>query len=198
MTTAAKSNRPSPDKRPNRQEDAVETYDTGDAEPIDIVEAGMQRWRSERPDIDCEGKAVVGRILRLEGVILRYVDAALKPFDLKYPAYAVLATLRVNGAPYEMTPGALTQCLLLSSGGTSNLLARLERQGYITRTNSRRDRRAVHVRLTDAGKTLADGAMEAHAKAEREIIADLSEGERDALGALLRRLILTREGPAES
>lgn len=153
----------------------------------------MQRWRRARPDIDCEGKAVVGRILRLEGVILQHVDAALKPFDLKYQAYAVLATLRVNGPPYEMTPGALTQCLLLSSGGTSNLLARLERQGFITRTNSRKDRRAVHVRLTDAGKSLADQAMEAHAKAERDLLADLSEEDRAALGALLRKLILTRE-----
>ncbi len=71
-----------------------------------------------------------------EGIILRQVDAALKPFDLKYPAHAVLATLRVNGSPYEVAPGALIQCLVLSSGGTSNLLAPLERQGFITRAKT--------------------------------------------------------------
>ncbi|MEQ8654835.1 MAG: MarR family transcriptional regulator [Kiloniellales bacterium] len=184
MTSAPKQTRAR-----HRQEPAVPK----DTARGDIVDAGMQRWRRERPDIDCEGKAVIGRILRLEGVILRHVDAALKPFDLKYPAYAVLATLRVNGPPYEMTPGALTHSLLLSSGGTSNLLARLERQGFITRTNSRQDRRAVHVRLTEAGKALADRAMVAHAEAERELIAELSAADRGALGDLLRQLILTRE-----
>ncbi len=187
MTSAAKTAA----ERPDRLSPDLESVE---APEEDIVGQGMHRWRRERADIDCSGKAVVGRILRLQGVILREVDAALKPFGLKYPSYAVLATLRVSGAPYEMTPSELTQTLLLSSGGTSNLLARLEREGLVTRTNSKRDRREVHVRLSERGKALADKAMEAHAEAERAIIADLSAGERDALGGLLRRLILTHEG----
>ncbi len=186
MTTAAKTAA----KRP-RHLSPVSGRDEAARE--DIVGDGMHRWRRERPDIDCSGKAVVGRILRLQGVILREVDAALRPFGLKYPAYAVLATLRVNGAPFEMTPSELTQSLLLSSGGTSNLLARLEREGYVTRTNSTRDRREVHVRLTEDGKALADRAMEAHAEAERALIADLGGKERAALGGLLSRLIVVNE-----
>jgi len=160
---------------------------------IDIVEAGMQLWRRERPDLDCSGKAVVGRILRLQGVILREVDKALKPFGLKYPAYAVLATLRVQGGRQEMTPGELTQAVLLSSGGTSNLLARLERDGLVTRSNSTRDRRAVIVRLTTAGRALVDRAMEAHARAERELIACLSEDEATLAAGLLGQMILAHE-----
>ena len=160
---------------------------------IDIVEAGMELWQRERPDLDCSGKAVVGRILRLQGVILREVDKALKPFGLKYPAYAVLATLRVQADRQEMTPGELKEALLLSSGGTSNLLARLERDHLITRTNSTRDRRAVFVRLTARGLALVDKAMEAHARAERELIACLSEEEADLAAGLLSQVILAHE-----
>ena len=164
---------------------------------IDIVERGIRQWRTARPDIDCSGKAVVGRILRLQGVVLKHVDAALKPFGLKYPAYAVLATLRVGAEDRGMSPGALTRTLLLSSGGISNLLARLERQGHIERIHSERDRRGVIVRLTETGRALADDAMIAHANAERAFIAVFVKEDEKTLGNLLERLLLSHEGADE-
>src|SRR5437899_12105629 len=85
----------------------------------DRVGAGMQRWRREFPDIDCSGKAVVGRLLHLHEVILKAVNATLAKHRLKYPAYAVLATLRVEGKPYRMSPKALLDTLILTSGGLS-------------------------------------------------------------------------------
>ena len=42
-----------------------------DVTEFDIVGRGIAQWRRERPDIDCSGKSVVGRILRLQDVILR-------------------------------------------------------------------------------------------------------------------------------
>ncbi len=67
---------------------------------FDIVGRGMAQWRRERPDIDCSGKAIVGRVLRLQDVILRAVNGVLERHGLRYPIYAVLATLRVSGPPY--------------------------------------------------------------------------------------------------
>ena len=163
-------------------------------EQVDIVERGINKWRRARPDIDCSAKAVVGRILRLQGVVLKHADTTLKPFGLKYRSYAVLATLRVSGERCEMSPGELTETLLLSSGGTSNLLARLERSGHIERIHSKSDRRGVIVRLTDAGKELIDRAMEAYARAERELIEVVSSEEEKELGRLLSRLLLSHEG----
>ena len=43
----------------------------------DRVGAGMQRWRREFPEIDCSGKAVVGRLLHLHEVFLTAIDRAL-------------------------------------------------------------------------------------------------------------------------
>src|SRR4051794_15959700 len=68
---------------------------------FDLIGRGMAQWYGERPDIDCSGKAVVGRILRLQDVILKAVNAALARHGLKYTTYAILATLRVSGAPYR-------------------------------------------------------------------------------------------------
>lgn len=160
----------------------------------DIVGRGIAQWRRERPDIDCSGKAVVGRILRLQEVILKAVNAALEPHGLRYSSYAVLATLRASGPPYRMPPGLLVQTLLLSSGGTSNLLARLEAEGLIARHADPDDGRAVIVELTARGRALTERAMADHAEVERRLVAMLSPREQETVAALLSRMLVAN-GP---
>src|SRR5690606_881444 len=70
----------------------------GDHRAMDV---GVAQWRTERPDLDSSAKAITGRILRLHDVILRAFNSAFAAHGLKYPNYAVLATLRSAGEPYE-------------------------------------------------------------------------------------------------
>jgi DNA-binding MarR family transcriptional regulator len=163
---------------------------------LDIVDRGMAQWLHERPDIDCSGKAIVGRILRLQDVILRAANSALKQHGLNYSAYAVLATLRASGAPYRMSPSQLVETLLLTSGGTSNLLARLERKGWIKRLADPLDGRAVIVELTPAGKVLVDGAMADHAAMERQLLEMLTQDEKVVLAELLSRMLVQNSSTA--
>ncbi|SMF32128.1 DNA-binding transcriptional regulator, MarR family [Tistlia consotensis] len=157
---------------------------------FDIVGRGMAQWRRQRPDIDCSGKAIVGRILRLQDVILRAVNVALERHGLRYPAYAVLATLRASGPPFRMSPSRLRETLLLTSGGTSNLLARLEGRGWLVRRADPLDGRAVIVELTEAGRELADQAMADHAEVERELVRMFSQAEQGAFAAMLSRMLV--------
>jgi DNA-binding MarR family transcriptional regulator len=156
---------------------------------LDRVGRGMASWRRERPDIDCSGKAVVGRILHLHDIILRTVDRTLAVHGLKYPTYAVLATIRVSGPPYRMSPGELLSSLLLSSGGLSNLLRRMEKDGFIRRTADKRDGRGVIVELTEKGIAAADASMADHAAIERKLCEclppDLHETIAKGLGLMI-------------
>ncbi len=163
---------------------------------FDIVGRGMAQWHRERPDIDCSGKAVVGRVLRLQEVILRAVNMTLERHGLRYPAYAVLATLRASGTPFRMSPSRLKETLLLSSGGTSNLLARLERTGWIARCADPLDGRAVIVELTEAGRLLVDRAMADHAETERALVAMFSQEEQQAFSSMLSRMLVLNSPPA--
>ena len=163
----------------------------------DLVGLGMAQWRRERADIDCSGKAVVGRILLLQGIILKAVDAVLAPHGLRYPAYAVLATLRAAGKPYRLSPSQLQATMLFTSGGISNLIARVEKQGYVRRTTDAFDKRGVWVELTRKGLDLANRAMADHAAAERRLCAMLSGPEQDSLALLLSRMIVPDRGSAE-
>lgn len=156
----------------------------------DLVGRGMAQWGRERPDIDCSGKAVIGRILLLQDIILRTVNATLVPYGLRYPAYAVLATLRVSGKPYRMSPSQLQATMLFTSGGISNLLARIEQQGLIRRKDDPSDKRGVRVELTRKGVDVADRAMVDHAVTERQLCSMLSNAERQSLAGLLSRMVL--------
>jgi DNA-binding MarR family transcriptional regulator len=151
----------------------------------DLVGRGIRQWRSERPDIDSSGKAVVGRLLRLEGVILQSLNAVLQPFGLKYQEYAVLATLRVAGAPYRLSPSRLQSTLLFTSGGLSNLLKRLEQQSLVRRSTDPKDGRGVLVKLTVKGLRLAEEAMPAHAAAELHLLRMFDDAQREQLAGLL-------------
>ncbi|MGE0803868.1 MAG: MarR family winged helix-turn-helix transcriptional regulator [Lautropia sp.] len=156
----------------------------------DLVGRGMAQWRRERPDLDSSAKGVVGRLLRLEDVVLRHVNAALAPHGLRYQEYAVLATLRVAGAPYRLSPSQLRATLLFTSGGLSNLLRRLEIDGYIRRSEDPADGRGVLVTLTAAGRRLADRAMPDHARAEQALVAMFDRAERNSLASMLSRMMV--------
>ena len=155
----------------------------------DRVGAGMGRWRREFPDIDCSGKAIVGRLLHLRETMLVEINRTLARHGLKYPEFAVLATLRVEGAPYRMTPKALLDALILTSGGLSNLVRRLETAGHVRRLPDARDGRGVIVELTAQGRRLVEPAMRDHAAAELRLIAALDAQERAGLARALAQLM---------
>lgn len=158
----------------------------------DRVGAGMQRWGREFPDIDCSGKAIVGRLLHLNEVFLQAINRTLARHRLKYPAFAVLATLRVQGAPYRMSPKALLDTLILTSGGLSNLLRRLEKAGYVRRMADETDGRGVIVELTEQGCRRVEPAMRDHAETERMLVAMLSPAEQALTAEALGRMMLGR------
>ena len=167
------------------------TFETPDALwQNDRVGAGMQRWRREFPDVDCSGKAIVGRLLHLNEVFQTAINRTLARHRLKYPSFAVLATLRVQGAPYRTAPNALLDTLILTSGGLSNLLRRLEKAGHVRRMADETDGRGVIVELTDKGRLLVEPAMRDHAETERRLVAMLPPAEQALVAGALGKMML--------
>jgi DNA-binding MarR family transcriptional regulator len=162
----------------------------GENQDLDIADLGMAMWQRERPDIDCSGKAITGRILRLSEIFMNAMNANMAQFGIRYSQYAIVGTLRAAGKPYRMSPTELQNTLMITSGGISNLLRRTEELGYIRRFDDPVDRRGVIVELTGAGFRLSEKAMRAQAELERSLVRALSSEEQAMLGTLLRRLVL--------
>jgi DNA-binding MarR family transcriptional regulator len=162
----------------------------------DIVDRILERWRAERPDLDASGKEVTGRVVRLNGLFLREFGRDFAGDGIDEGGFAVLTALRRVGEPFELTPTALNRELLLSSGGVTHLVDRLERKGLVARRPGVADRRCVHVVLTSAGRAVADRAMTLHATTERRLVKGLSTAEQQQLAGLLRKLLLVVDEPA--
>jgi DNA-binding MarR family transcriptional regulator len=89
-----------------------------------------------------------------------------------------------------MTMSRLSHSLLYSSGSATNLVARLEQLGYVTRTPDDTDHRVVEVRLTPTGVRLIEEARQLHfADLERIFAPLVSEEELPQLVALARRML---------
>ncbi|MER6841102.1 MarR family winged helix-turn-helix transcriptional regulator [Streptomyces platensis] len=75
--------------------------------------------------------------------------------------YEVLNALLSAGEPCEPRPMDLRERLLLTSGGTSNVLNRLVKAGLLTRQQGASDGRSNWVRLSDTGLHLAEDKVTA-------------------------------------
>jgi DNA-binding MarR family transcriptional regulator len=134
--------------------------------------------------------AVIGRISEASNLIARdRLIPLFAQFGLQRGEFDVLATLRRSGAPYALTPTALYEATMVTSGAMTNRLDRLEESGLIARSPHPDDRRGVVVQLTEKGRTMIDAAVTAHVDNERRILAGLTAEEQDMLIALLEKII---------
>src|SRR3954447_11179766 len=162
---------------------------TADREPRDEVDAVVDAWSRERPDLDVSPMRVLSRVTRLARHLDRQRAAAFSAHALEPWEFDVLAALRRAGKPYRLSPGQLLRETMVTSGTMTNRAAGLAERGLVERSPDPRDRRGVLVGLTAVGKRAVDGAFESLLGSERELLAELSAAERRDLAELLKRLM---------
>ncbi len=155
----------------------------------DEVDEIAEAWRRERADLDLGPVEVFSRISRLERLLDRARREAFSAHDIEPWEFDVLAALRRAGKPYQLTPGQLLTPSMVTSGTMTNRVDRLEARGLVERAPSPTDRRGVLVGLTPQGRKAVDSAFEALLERERELLVELSAGDRRQLIALLKSLM---------
>jgi DNA-binding MarR family transcriptional regulator len=155
----------------------------------DQIQALVEQWGPERPDLDLAAMATVARLLRLGQLLEGIVGELAARYGLQRAEGDIVFTLRRAGAPYRLSPTRLSESLLVSSGTLTSRLDRLERKGLIERVPHPRDRRSVEVRLTKRGREIADAAVTTRVADERRILTALSEEEREQLARATSKLI---------
>jgi DNA-binding MarR family transcriptional regulator len=165
-------------------------------EPSDFVSSMIGDWRRQRPDIDPSVLEIFARVNRLSALLIKRSEQWLTPLGLTWESFSLIVSLRRMGAPYELRPGELLSVSLLTSGAITNRIDRVEAQGLVERRRDPNDRRGVVVRLTPAGRKLADAAIALHFEQLRPLMSPLSPAEFKTAGALLARLLHSLELPA--
>lgn len=157
---------------------------------MDEVDRIVAAWEQELPGLDTAPLAVLSRITRLAKHLDRARRRTFAGHDLEVWEFDVLAALRREGAPYELSPGELIHQTLSSSGTMTNRIDRLAGRGLVERAVNPDDRRGVRVRLTDAGAQAVHGALADLLEFERHLLESLPVQSRDEVAAALRVLLL--------
>ena len=154
----------------------------------------QEQWRRERPDLDTSPVGVIGRLHRLAAHLTGELLPVYRRFGLGEGDFDVLASLRRAGEPYELAPGELARHTMVTTGGMTKRLDRLEEAGLVTRRAATGDRRGRVVALTDRGRALVDEAIAAHLANERRILEALSPADRHDLERILTAWLARYEG----
>jgi DNA-binding MarR family transcriptional regulator len=155
----------------------------------DAIDRIEQAWRRERPDIDVSSVGVISRIWRVSRYLERERKERLAQLGTDRVTLDVLAMLRRAGPPYRRTAGDLTRASLITSGGVSQRLDRLEREGLVTRHIHPEDRRRIDVQLTAEGIQLVDSVLADLMEHESALLDELSEADKEHLRRTLKRLL---------
>jgi DNA-binding MarR family transcriptional regulator len=129
------------------------------------------------------------RLSRVGLLLDAFQHRCLDRFALRFIDYSLLRVLHLAGSPYRMSPTELSELLLRSSGGVTQILDRLERAGLVARGSDPSDRRKVLVGLTPKGVSTAKKAHESYTAERDRLLGGLSAGEEHAIDAAIRRLL---------
>ncbi|MFD7437232.1 MarR family winged helix-turn-helix transcriptional regulator [Streptomyces sp. NPDC059861] len=160
-----------------------------DPSPADPVDAIVGQWAAVRPDLDTRAMEVFGRIHRLSRTMDDRMEKAYARFGVSRGEFDVLAALRRSGEPYTLSPRRLSAALMLTTGGMTGRLDKLERAGLLRRSPDPHDRRALQVTLTEQGLHLVEEALGTGLSVQTEALTALTPDQGDQLADLLRKLL---------
>ena len=152
--------------------------------PFDPIDEARRHWEGRWGRGDAMAAATA--IMRAQQIVLAVVDEALKPFDLTFARYEALVLLQFSRKG-SLPLGKMGERLMIHPTSVTNIVDRLEGQGFIRRVPHPTDRRTTLAEITDRGREV----VEASTKAVTEVsfaMDGLTVRELEQLIRLLRKL----------
>ncbi|MEU6285313.1 MarR family transcriptional regulator [Streptomyces sp. NPDC047028] len=162
-----------------------------DADAVDDI---VGRWAAVRPGLDTTAMEVFGRVFLLARAMGDRLEKAYERYGISRGEFDVLATLRRSDEPHALSPRRLSAALMLTTGGMTGRLDKLERAGLLRRSPDPHDRRALQVTLTEEGLRLVDEAVGAGLAEQTAALASLDAEQAGQLAGLLRELLRSTAG----
>ncbi|WP_034091432.1 MarR family winged helix-turn-helix transcriptional regulator [Streptacidiphilus albus] len=158
----------------------------------DVVAAVLRQWQQLRPDLDTAPMALIGRLNRCSALLQQAADAPLIAAGLTRPEFDILGTLR--RVDRDLTPSQLARETFASGAAITKRVRLLAERGLIERRPDGRDRRVVHLSLSDAGLELIDRLLPEQLGYEAALLSGVDAKQQDELSEGLSRLLVVLEG----
>jgi MarR family 2-MHQ and catechol resistance regulon transcriptional repressor len=134
-------------------------------------------------------------LARANRAVEEHMSADIRRHGLTPVEFAVMEALFHKGS---MLLGEVQRKILLSSGGITYVVDKLEQKGLVERQECPGDRRARFAALTKQGEALMRRIFPLHAAAIEGAMAGLSAREQEELAELLKKLGLAAAASAAS
>lgn len=129
---------------------------------------------------------VIGGLLQTASTVQAHVEARLSPVGLSLPKLAALTALREAGDSLPLSQ--LADRLSCVKSNITQLVDRLETDGFVRREADPGDRRSRVAVLTTAGRVACDLGGRMRAEAERELLAGFSADDARQFEAFVQRI----------
>ena len=124
--------------------------------PFDPIARARENWRAHGWDAP-DAMAAVTSITRVHQVLMRRIEAILRPLDLTFARYEVLVLLTFSRSG-SLPLGKVGERLQVSPASVTNAIDRLEASGFVSRSPHPTDGRATLADITPAGRQIVEQA----------------------------------------
>lgn len=124
-------------------------------------------------------------LARSYGAVSTHSKRDIARHDLTGGEFAVMEAL-YHGGP--MLLGEVQRKILISSGGITYLVDRLQEKGFVERRPCQEDRRALYAHLTPQGSARMEEIFPPHARCIQKAVSGLNAEEQEQAIQLLRKL----------
>lgn len=160
---------------------------------FDGIDAILEQWRAEKPELELSAMAIIGRLKRCEALMQPQLEKVFSQHGLSFWEFDVLATLLRSGAPYCLAPTELFSALMVTSGTMTHRMSQLEKKGLIERFINENDARSKLVKLSASGFEIINKAVDEHVENERNILSSLNDEQQQQLDLSLNQLLILLE-----
>jgi DNA-binding MarR family transcriptional regulator len=156
-----------------------------------LIDETIQTWAEQRPDLDFASMSLSLKLNSIVRAVSYEIARQLEETGINLGEFDVLATLRRHGRGAKLTPKEIAAATFVTPSGLTSRLARLEKMGLITREADPSDGRGALIKITAAGKRLADQGIEIVVAIEDRFINELPTQMKKGLDQSMTRMIKT-------
>jgi DNA-binding MarR family transcriptional regulator len=156
-----------------------------------LIDETIQTWVEQRSDLDFASMSLSLKLTSVVRAVSYEIARQLEETGINLGEFDVLATLRRHGRGAKLTPKEISAATFVTPSGLTSRLARLEKMGLITREADPSDGRGALIKITAAGKRLADQGVEIVVAIEDRFINELPTQMKKGLDQSMTRMIKT-------
>ena len=127
---------------------------------IDPIAEARRHWEARWDADPSRAMAAVTSVMRALQILLARLNDVLRPFGLTFPRYEALMLLSFTKAG-SLPLGKMGERLQVHRTSVTNIIDKLEKDGFVRRVPHEQDRRATLAEITDEGRRVAAAATKA-------------------------------------